>query len=135
MSLYALIKISTGEFIETRDFVDPPVTLSLPQKDLEWRPAVRLSPTYNPLIEHIGPVEVSMSDGIVTLTPTVLRLSEEEAWLAIRRHRNRLLSESDWTQLPDANTDKELWASYRQVLRDLPNQTDPYSIVWPSPPT
>jgi len=38
----------------------------------------------------------------------------------MRNQRNRLLSESDWTQLPDAACDREAWATYRQTLRDFP---------------
>lgn len=34
--------------------------------------------------------------------------------------RNRLLADSDWTQLPDAQCDKTAWATYRQALRDFP---------------
>ena len=38
----------------------------------------------------------------------------------LRAIRNRLLSASDWTQLPDAQCDKTAWATYRQALRDFP---------------
>jgi hypothetical protein len=38
----------------------------------------------------------------------------------IRKVRNQLLKDCDWTQLPDSNVDKQLWADYRQQLRDLP---------------
>jgi hypothetical protein len=43
-------------------------------------------------------------------------------WYAerMRIHRDRLLKESDWTQLPDAPIDREAWATYRQALRDFP---------------
>lgn len=43
-------------------------------------------------------------------------------WYAerMRIHRDRLLKESDWTQLPDAPVDREAWATYRQALRDFP---------------
>lgn len=39
-----------------------------------------------------------------------------------RATRNKLLSESDWTQMNDSplsNEDKTAWATYRQELRDL----------------
>jgi hypothetical protein len=39
----------------------------------------------------------------------------------MRAIRNRLLNESDWTQLPDAVCDREAWIEYRQALRDFPN--------------
>jgi len=56
---------------------------------------------------------------------------------AIRRKRNALLAESDWTQLPDSpleNTDRNAWADYRQTLRDITNQADLFSVVFPDAP-
>ena len=38
----------------------------------------------------------------------------------MRHHRDRLLAESDWTQVADAPVDREAWAKYRQALRDFP---------------
>lgn len=59
-------------------------------------------------------------------------------WLNIRHHRNLLLRETDWSQLPDApidETEKPRWATYRQNLRDLPQSTsDPDLVVWPNRP-
>ena len=49
----------------------------------------------------------------------------------IRMKRDRLLQESDWTQLIDAPVDREAWADYRQALRDLPQQEGfPGELVW-----
>jgi hypothetical protein len=67
---------------------------------------------------------------------------EEEAniptdWLfeRIRLWRNRELAATDWTQIADAPTDKTAWATYRQALRDLPEQNaDPKKIVFPTRP-
>ena len=56
-------------------------------------------------------------------------------WDIIRRTRNKLLEESDWTQLPDVPlATKEAWASYRQALRDITNRPDPFNVTWPTPP-
>lgn len=38
----------------------------------------------------------------------------------MRKTRNGLLAQCDWTQLPDAQCNKEVWATYRQALRDFP---------------
>ena len=38
----------------------------------------------------------------------------------MRLHRDRLLKESDWTQVADAPVDRQAWATYRQALRDFP---------------
>jgi hypothetical protein len=55
--------------------------------------------------------------------------------LDLRAQRNSLLAESDWTQVADAPGDTEAWATYRQVLRDLPaNTDDPNDPTWPTPP-
>ena len=40
----------------------------------------------------------------------------------LRKTRNKLLEESDWTQMKDVHlSNAEDWATYRQLLRDLPN--------------
>lgn len=59
----------------------------------------------------------------------------------IRSDRNSLLTQSDWTQLPDApltDTQKAEWATYRQALRDVPinnsNVTSLEEVVWPTEP-
>jgi hypothetical protein len=37
--------------------------------------------------------------------------------------------------MPDVNiSTKESWAIYRQALRDITNQADPFNITWPTPP-
>jgi hypothetical protein len=52
-----------------------------------------------------------------------------------RSQRDKLLSESDWTQVDDAPVDKAEWAAYRQVLRNIPQQDGfPTAIVWPEKP-
>lgn len=38
-----------------------------------------------------------------------------------RNWRNVELAQTDWTQLPDAPCDKDAYADYRQLLRDLPS--------------
>lgn len=55
-------------------------------------------------------------------------------WNLIRSLRNMRLIQCDWTQLPDAPVDAAIWAEYRQALRDVTTQTDPFNIVWPEPP-
>ena len=52
-----------------------------------------------------------------------------------RAKRNGLLRQSDWSQLPDANVDKAIWATYRQALRDAPEQSGfPQTFVLPTMP-
>jgi len=62
------------------------------------------------------------------------RQLEQEAE-EVRTQRDALLSQSDWTQVPDAPVDQSAWADYRQALRDLPEQEGfPQEVVWPSKP-
>jgi hypothetical protein len=48
--------------------------------------------------------------------------------------RNQKLSNCDWTQLADAPVDALKWAVYRQELRDITTQLDPFNITWPQEP-
>ena len=56
----------------------------------------------------------------------------------VRPQRNGLLLKSDWTQLADAPLtadQKTAWATYRQALRDITEQTSfPINITWPESP-
>jgi hypothetical protein len=64
------------------------------------------------------------------------RISQK--WIEIRKERNRELSSSDWTQVPDNNLseqDKLLWQAYRQNLRDLTStEENPFNINFPTRP-
>ena len=57
----------------------------------------------------------------------------------MRTKRDRLLSESDFTQMPDSPliaSAREEWRVYRQALRDLPETVaDLSAIDWPSAPS
>lgn len=52
------------------------------------------------------------------------------------RIRQKLLAESDYTQLPDSPTiNKTEWADYRQALRDITMQPGyPVTVNWPISP-
>ena len=68
---------------------------------------------------------------------TVTPRSNTEAWAAIRLERNKKLFQTDWTQLTDSplsSKEKSDFQIYRQVLRDLTTQSDPFNIVWPTEP-
>ena len=62
--------------------------------------------------------------------------SAEQLALEIRTERNWLLAESDWTQLPDVpEAIRSAWATYRQALRDVPQQPGfPDNVTWPTAP-
>jgi len=56
----------------------------------------------------------------------------------LRKWRNMKLNECDWTVGNDSPLSPEKveeWRTYRQALRDLPNNTeDPENPTWPTPP-
>ena len=59
----------------------------------------------------------------------------EDKWEEIREIRNELLKECDWTQLGDIPSEtKNIWTEYRQQLRDITTQTNPFNIAWPVKP-
>lgn len=61
--------------------------------------------------------------------------TNETQWLVVKGQRNSLLASSDWTQMPDVEiSTKVAWATYRQELRDITTQSDPFNIIWPSKP-
>lgn len=58
-----------------------------------------------------------------------------DAALEARFERDDLLKDSDFTQLPDSPVDSSVWATYRQALRDVPDQDGfPDTIIWPTKP-
>lgn len=62
-----------------------------------------------------------------------------QAVVSAKQKRFGLLLESDWTQLPNGPltaVQQTAWATYRQELRDIPEQSGyPFDVVWPVAPT
>jgi hypothetical protein len=72
---------------------------------------------------------------IVDLTQTEIQAIYDTWASGIRNERNDRLSKSDWTQLPDSRVDADVWATYRQMLRDVPQQSGfPWDVQWPTEP-
>jgi len=63
----------------------------------------------------------------------------DRARAELRKKRDALLRDSDWTQLDDvalSDAEKKLWAEYRQTLRDLvADIDDTLNPTWPKMPT
>lgn len=61
----------------------------------------------------------------------------EEKWNEVRTFRESLLKDSDWTQLQDSPiTGSKLteWQTYRQSLRDITTNGNPFTLTWPNKP-
>jgi len=69
----------------------------------------------------------------------VKRQTDEQRWDMVKLNRVKKLESSDWTDTLSAKTrlGDELyqkWQTYRQALRDITTQADPFNITWPTPP-
>ena len=71
-------------------------------------------------------IESTTTDEQTTLT--------NAKWVAVRNMRNNLLQATDWRASSDL-TLADAWKTYRQALRDIPTQSDPYNITWPTVPS
>lgn len=61
----------------------------------------------------------------------------DRQWARVRYERFVLLAECDWRVTRATETGIPLpaeWVAYRQALRDVTTQPDPFNIVWPTPP-
>jgi hypothetical protein len=60
-----------------------------------------------------------------------------ERWTQVRSQRDSLLKDTDWLSIRAADTITPMpteWSTYRQALRDVTEQSDPFNIVWPTKP-
>lgn len=70
---------------------------------------------------------------MVDMTETEITERTNIKAVDIRAERNRLLVESDWTQVLDAPVNQAEWATYRQALRDVTAQPGfPLNVEWPT---
>lgn len=97
--------------------------------------------SYDATIQKLVPTAPYLEEGVVygvqveDKTQEELDQDRESAAAKVRAQRNRLLAESDWTQVEDAPVDKTVWAIYRQELRDITDQPGfPYDVTYPTRP-
>ena len=82
------------------------------------------------------------------VTAKLNELNNSEPFKLLREERNKLISDTDWTQLKDIDLDiirERNWKNYRQALRDLPAKSNPKlsedgtldmsSVRWPEKPS
>ena len=97
---------------------------------LEWSDKIQTQPTEDEVNAKIAELETA------------------EPFRLLREERNKLIAETDWTQLKDISLDsirEKNWKEYRQALRDLPNGSTPKldnfgnldmaSVTWPDKPS
>lgn len=99
------------------------------------------------LVEWVDPPQIDetrerMSIGIPVkvdnkwlTTWSIVAIPDQEHAIKVREKRNKLLAESDWTQVADSPVDRPTWTAYRQQLRDISAQPGfPWDIIWPTTP-
>lgn len=83
-------------------------------------------------------VRCRVVDGVHAAFPLTSDEIYDQHMRALRAERDKLLRESDWTQMvsdiPLTEAQKEAWRVYRQALRDLPQTVDLDNIIYPSKP-
>lgn len=112
--------------------------------------------TVDPDIERLDGYDYAFANGIVTETARIVSIpviqrktfaeKKSEFMQELRDIRNELLTESDWTQLPDVLPVRDQawldsWKTYRQALRDIPftykapeTTVKIRQVVWPDKP-
>jgi hypothetical protein len=107
---------------------------------LGWRQVKGLpKPTDGSGYEYTHPYTYNADEDAVygtwQQTDVIDRINEAKA-KGIREQRDVLLDESDFSMLPDAPVaNVEDWKTYRQALRDVPQQPGfPGDITWPEKP-
>ena len=85
----------------------------------------------------VNGVVVAMTDEEIAAFNASLPTDAEilaRKWEGVRIERNHKLSLTDWRASSDL-TLSDAWKTYRQALRDVPTQSDPDNITWPTEPS
>jgi hypothetical protein len=101
-------------------------------------------PYYDPATQTREHGPALLIDGVWTQNYIVSELDTEDAaekaeaqWAVVRAERNKLLADCDWLVTKAAETNTTISAehhAYRQSLRDITNQANPFNIQWPVSP-
>jgi len=135
-----MAKVQDGEVVEVGLPDDLKNATSGRLHHYGWRPVKGLpKPTDGAGYEYTAPYTYDAEEDAVygTWQQTDIREEIQETRIRqIRKERDELLEESDYAVLPDAPvTDVEEWKTYRQALRDIPQQPGfPTEVTWPQIP-
>lgn len=92
-------------------------------------------PTHDSWSQEVVKGPIKYTGGRYTQTWEAVDRPDDALAAQARHQRNKLLEDTDHTQLPDVSKDKQAWAGYRQALRDISKQPGfPKNIEWPTPP-
>ena len=115
-----------------------PTNISNPPQVWSPNPLITLMTDDDPNL-LIATYDLNTSNIILARDPNKVATFTAQQWTDLRKQRDLLLSASDWTQLSDSQLSANLksqWATYRQQLRNVPQNTiDPSNPNWPISPT
>ena len=161
MSMYAEVQGSTlirfpythGSLMEENPFTnygnDPDLPSIFPATDTAVQNGYSLvevtvqpEPAIDMRTQRLERQAPSLNDGVWSIGWTVIQKTADEMSAevsakaaAVRADRNKRLADCDWTQLADSPADDLAWATYRQLLRDVPSQVGfPWDVSWPISP-
>jgi hypothetical protein len=147
------IQIETGRYpLTLQHLKDENPNTSFPPEFTEAAGYARVQPVAKPAYDPIKQkcregAPVMAVDGVWQQTWVVVNLSQEaananqqaadsRAASSVRAERDRRLAQCDWTQVADAQVNKQTWAAYRQSLRDITKQPGfPHNVAWPTQPS
>ena len=96
--------------------------------------------TFTTPTQKLSPVDAYVEGGKAYNVKVESTTSDEQTalinqqWANIRFERDRKLQDTDWRASSDLTLSDD-WKTYRQALRDVPTQSDPYNIAWPTEPS
>jgi hypothetical protein len=134
--MYTIYSQSTGQILRIVQTNDIQSQLQVGESYLEG--SIDDSAYY---IENNLPVEIPAQPSQYSVFDFVTKqwvLDQNMAVVDVSKNRQRLLYATDWTQIPNGpltTAQQQAWASYRQELRDIPEQSGyPLNVIWPTPP-
>ena len=119
---------------------------------LGWYPVTEVEVVYDPATSYVSDHTYVINASDVEKTPVISAYTAEQLqeiedifFARVRRQRDKLLRECDWTMMTDVRAQQtaewvSAWETYRQELRDLPQSlagaTDFNidNVVWPTIP-
>jgi len=96
--------------------------------------------SYTTPTQKLSAVDAYVDNGKVYIVKVESTTTDEQTaiinsrWEEIRSVRNKFLEETDWRASSDLTLSDD-WKNYRQALRDVPTQSDPFNITWPTQPS
>ena len=91
-------------------------------------------PDFNSLTENIVEAAMTVVDGVAQINYAKEAASTADQKTRVRDHRNSMIERSDYMALSDVTMSDE-WTTYRQALRDVPQQDGfPANVTWPDQP-